>query len=74
MRREVLLRTHFSGREYRGVGFLLELGVRGGQMVVAEGQVPDLDVALLRGEWVVADFSSGQLCSFVTGIAFGSLV
>ena len=24
-------------------------------MVAAEGQVPDLDVALLRGEWVVAD-------------------
>lgn len=68
MRREVL--PFFLQRVQRR---WLSLG-DGGQMVAAEGQVPDLDVALLRGEWVVADFSSGQLCSFVTGIAFGSLV
>lgn len=72
MRREVL--PFFLQRVQRRWLSLGGGGETGGQMVAAEGQVPDLDVALLRGEWVVADFSSGQLCSFVTGVAFGSLV
>lgn len=38
-----------------------------------EGQLPDVDLTLLRGEWAVGPFSSGQLCSFVMVTAFRSV-